>query len=424
MRKVVLGTVWCANQPPVQLDETIQKIDRECYSPLFEWLSRNDGLKVNVAINKSLAELLIRNKCSKTIDYLGRAAQKGAVELLGGLAYHPLAPLIAASRYGKEEIKRQNELNHSFNKKIFGDLWNPEGLYLPEFGYSEEIGRLIKEMGYRYTITNGLLYAEKNRKPQPFDRIVESDGICLFFTSDWSREFAMTRPDKGDCDTKRLINDMFNGMLSWFQGKNGYTVWGYDIETIGHHQRGYGTHNLDMMVQGIKENDMESVLLKDLLRMFPERENAEMFPGTQSTSAGDIYAGEFFPLWLHSKNSIHKRIWEIEDYAIEVVNETAKISNSGTYKIARGNIDRGLYSCKAWHANPLGGHFTPWVITKGIDNLMKGINGCYFLLKDSDRKIMVKGGEIDSEEVLEKAKNLEKRILKAIWKEELNIHLE
>lgn len=92
MKKVSLGTVWCANQPPVQMDEMLQQINRECYAPVFEWLSSHDGLKANIAINKSLGELLLKNGCSKTIDYLGKAVERGNVELLGGLAYHPFSP--------------------------------------------------------------------------------------------------------------------------------------------------------------------------------------------------------------------------------------------------------------------------------------------------------------------------------------------
>lgn len=419
MKRVSLGTVLCANQPPVQKDEIILKINKECYSPIFHWLANNKGIKVDIAINKSLSELLIKNKCDKTLDYLGAAVDNGTVELLGGLAYHPFSPLIIESRYGRDEIKRQNELNDLFHRKIFRGLWSPEGFYLPEFAYSDEVAKLVAEMKYKYTITNGTLYAEKNHKPQPFDRIVNSNGINLFFTSDWSREFAMNRPDKGDCDTKRLVHDMCYGMCSWFQEKKGYTVWGYDIETIGHHHKSYGTHTLDAIARGINETDMESVFLGDLLKMFPEKEHAEIFPGSQSTTKEDIYAGEYFPLWKHSKNKLHEKIFTLEDYAIEVINDSARISDSNIYRTARENIDKGLYSCKAWQANPLAGHFIPWIITKGIDSLMNGITGCYFILKNSDVKITVKRKELDAEEMIEKAKGIEREILKLVWKEQL-----
>ncbi len=421
MKRVNLGTVWCAYQPPTQLDDMAKKIDRESYNPIFSWLSQHSGLRVNIAINRSLEELLIRNKRTDSLDKLGVAVQSGSVELMGGLAYHSLAPLLITSKYGKDEIKRQNELNDSFNKRIFGSLWKPKGFYLPEFGYSDEVGKLVKEMGYDYTATNGLLYAEKNRKPQPFDKIVQVNDLNIFFTSDWSREFAMRRPDNGDFDTRRLIYDMFNGMSSWFNGKGGYTVVGYDLETIGHHQKGYGTHTLDLMADTIKENDMESVLLEDLLKMFPERESSEIFPGTQSTSAEDIRNHEFFPLWKHSKNRMHERIFALEDYAVNVINETAKANgNSHIYKIAREEIDKGLYSCKSWQANPLAGHFIPWLITKGVDKLVNGIAGCCFILKDYNSKIKINGKLADADEILENTKEIEHAIQKLILKEEIN----
>lgn len=421
MKRVNLGTVWCANQPPTQADEVVKRIDNESYNPIFSWLSQHSGLKVSIAINRSLDELLIKNKRTNSLDKLGVAVQFGSVELMGGLAYHPLAPLLVTSKYGKDEIKRQNELNYSFNKRIFGGLWKPRGFYLPEFGYSDDVGKLVKEMGYDYTVTNGLLYAEKNRKPQPFNRIVQANDLNIFFTSDWSREFAMNRPDKGDFDTKRLICDMLNGMSSWFNGKAGYTLMGYDIETIGHHQKGYGTHTLELMLQAIRENDMESVLLNELLEMFPERESAEIFPGTQSTSAEDIRNNEFFPLWKHSKNRIHEKIFSLEDYAINVINETAKINgNSNIYKIAREDVDKGLYSCKSWQANPLAGHFIPWLITRGVDKLVNGIAGCCFILKDYNSRININGKLADADEIIENTKEIEHSIHKLILKEEIN----
>jgi hypothetical protein len=278
-------------------------------------------------------------------------------------------------------------------------------------------------MGYQYTITDAILYVKKNNeRPQPFDRIVQLNGLNTFFTSDWSKEFAMSRPDKWDCDTKRLMNDMFWRMCGWFGDKKGYTVWGYDIETIGHQQKGYGIHTLEMMARGIKENDMESVFIGDLLEMFPERESGEIFPGSQSTKEHHIWGGEYFPLWKHSRNKIHERIWNIEDYAINVINETKKTVNgkpgSCTYDIARDNIDRGLYSCKSWWANPLEGKFSPWLILGGTDYLMNGINGCYFILKKEDAKIKINGEVLGADKMLARAREFERALLRSIWKEE------
>lgn len=283
-------------------------------------------------------------------------------------------------------------------------------------------------MGYKYTTTDALLFVKKNNgRPQPFDKVVQSNGLNTFFISDWSKEFAMKRPDKGDCDTRRLMQDMFDGICGWFGDKRGYSVWGYDIETIGHQQKGYGAHTLEMIAQGIRENDMESVFLKDLLEMFPEREHAEIFPGSQSTKAEDIYAGEFFPLWKHSRNKMHKRIWDIEDYTMNVVYETARVcdvSDSRIYETAKDKKYRGLYSCKAWWANPIQGHFSPWIITKGTDHLMSAIIGCYYILKENNAKIKVNGTSLGAEGMLERARQFEKALLRSVLKEEFNRQME
>lgn len=417
MRKVNLATLWNAYQPPIQRDDVLKRVDRECYNPVFQWLSRNKGLKVNITANRSLEELLIKNKCSKTLDYLGTAVQHGSVELMGSLAYHPLAPLLITSKYGKDEIKRQNELNDSFNKGIFKSLWNPSGFYLPEFGYSDEVGKVVREMGYDYTVTNALLYAEKNRKPQPFDRIVQINGLNLFFTSNWSREFAMNRPDNGDFDTRRLMNDMFNGMCKWFADKKGYTMWGYDIETIGHHQKGYGEHTLDLILRGIRDNDMESVHLKELIKMFPKTETAEIFPGTQSTGFYDICNKEYFPLWKHSQNRMHQKIWALEDYAINVINETSKVNGKLDAKNARSCIDKGLYSCKAWQANPSLGHFIPWIIIDGANMLFNGIDECCYALKRNNLHIKINEKTTDADAIKSNAGKMVFEIYQEIWKE-------
>lgn len=420
MKKVNLGTVWCAYQPPVQIPEIVLEVDRECYNPLFKWLAKNNGLRVNIAINKSLEELLIKNKCTDTLDNLGIAVQLGSVELMASFAYHPFSPLIIKSRYGKDELKRQNEVNDSYNRKIFGKLWNPEGFYLPEFGYSDDVGELVRELGYEYAVTNGLLYFEKNKEPQPFNKIVTVKGLNLFFTSDWSRKFALDRPNLGIFNAMSIIKDMFDGMCIWFDKEKGYTVWGGDIETMGHHNENYGTHTLEEIAEEIKRHDMDSVFLSELRNMFPEQKQAEIFPGTQSTSVSDIYAGEFFPLWMHSKNPFHQRLWDLEDYAMNVINVAASIDRkSRLYRFSREELDKGLFSCKAWQANPDAGHFIPWLIRGGVEKIINSLSACYFIMKENNAVIEIGDKKFDAEEMLRQAKDMEYGINELICKEEI-----
>lgn len=418
--KLSLGTVWHIYQPPTQKKEIVDKVTKESYLPVSEWLSRQKDFKVNININSSLTELLVKHKHNKVIENLARAAENGTVEFTGTAAYHPLLPLIIKGRYGKDEVKRQIELNDKYNSKIFGKAWKkPRGFYPPEFAFSPELAEEIKKEGFEWAVTDAKLYdASNNGKDIPHKDIGTVKGLPVFFITHWSLEFAMTRPNKGDYDIAKLVRDMQSGTSKWFNGDKGYLTWGYDGETIGHHHKGYSNERLDEMVEQINHLDMGARTLSEILDSFDKSGDIEILPGSQSSSVWDIQRGEYFPLWKHRKNILQQRLWDLQYYAIEVINETeksplAKKDMKKVYDTSRDEIDRGLYSCKSWWANP-NGNWDHDMIYYGTDKLMKGISGCYFILKQDGRKIEARNETINAGDMIEKAKKLERAVIRNI----------
>ena len=71
----------------------------------------------------------------------------GLVEILGTCATDIFMPHYAGL---EEAISAQVEMGLQSYKKSFGDI--PDGFFLPEFGYTPGIEKIIRAYGYSYTI--------------------------------------------------------------------------------------------------------------------------------------------------------------------------------------------------------------------------------------------------------------------------------
>ncbi len=116
--------------------------------------NRNKTDEEALSIVKSVSEKYIRLKNDFTSKYkcnlvkaFAEFQEKGFLEILGTCATELFVPHYADL---EEAVSAQIEMGLQAYKRAFGDI--PEGFFLPEFGYTPGVEKIIRSYGYSYTI--------------------------------------------------------------------------------------------------------------------------------------------------------------------------------------------------------------------------------------------------------------------------------
>ncbi len=358
-------------QPPTQAPSVLKKICDESYRPLLQVFEEYPDARVTINFNGVLTDMLIDCGHGDVIDGLRSLAENGQIEFTGTGKYHPILPLIP-----KEEVKRQIDLNTQTNRRAFGQSYAPQGFFPPEMCYSQDILQPIIKSGYRWIILSGIACPAD----WPMDIIykVEREGqnLMLFFRDD----VLSNRISFQDLGAKEFI-----AHLEEWQGKrkNIYVVTAMDAETYGHHIQGWERtflakvyEELEPPAEPLEEvkqakalagqyaslltnNEaaakIQMVTISQLLDLFPQGQTIEPRPSSWSTTADDIKAGNYYPLWQDKKNEVHRLQWEHLSICIELVNKALECADNEESRrsatLARGLLDRAEHSCQMWWAS-------------------------------------------------------------------------
>jgi alpha-amylase/alpha-mannosidase (GH57 family) len=359
-------------QPPTQVPSVLKKICDESYRPLVQVFEEFPNAQLTINFNGVLTDMMIDCGHKDVIDGLRSLAERGQLEFTGTGKYHPILPLIP-----KEEVKRQIDLNKQTNLRSFGKAFAPRGFFPPEMCYSRDILQPIIKSGYHWIILSGIACPAD----WPMDVIyrTEYDGqdMALFFRDD----VLSNRISFQDLGAKEFI-----AHLEEWKGKreNIYVVTAMDAETYGHHIQGWERTFLAKVYEELESPPREpleevkqakalagqyAVLLKNneaagkiqmvtisqLLDLFPQGQTIEPRPSSWSTTADDMKAGNYYPLWRDKNNEVHRLQWEHLNICIELVNKALECGDNEESKhsatIARGLLDRAEHSCQMWWAS-------------------------------------------------------------------------
>jgi alpha-amylase/alpha-mannosidase (GH57 family) len=276
----------------------------------------------------------------------------------------------------KEEVKRQIDLNVQTNRRSFGKAYAPQGFFPPEMCYSRDILQPIIKSGCSWIILSGIACPAE----WPLDIIyrVESEGrdVAVFFRDDvLSNRISFQEVN---------ASDFIAHLEDWRgQKENIYVVTAMDAETYGHHIQGWERtflakvyEELDQPAEPLEEvkqakalagqhaaflangeaaSKIQMVTISQLLDLFPEGHPVEPRPSSWSTSAGDMKAGNYYPLWQDSNNEVHRLQWEHLNICIQLVNRALECADNDESRhsaaIARGLLDRAEHSCQMWWAS-------------------------------------------------------------------------
>ncbi len=374
-----MATYWSpllhVYQPPTQDLKVLRNVDRECYKPLFSLLEEYDSAKFCLNINGVLIELLHEYGISDTLDLLKNLVSESKVEIVGTAKFHPILPLIP-----KKEAQHQIQMNEEVNRREFG-RWQRKGFFPPEMAISGSVAKYIRQLGYKWVLMSGIACPEDI--VWPYDKIYTSpNGLQLFFRDDvLSNKIAFKNITAKEF--VKIIKDIFqpsvNPKIKPIKEIDRYIITAMDGETFGHHIKNYEKTFLRKVLNLINQEEKIQILfISELDQHFPIA-NKKIIPreSSWSTTYDDLKASIPYPLWDHPDNSIHKYYWKLMKSLNNLMNLADNLDLTtdweveNYYNTARFFYDRGLHSCPSWWANPQRGIWSPNLIHKGIELLIR-----------------------------------------------------
>ncbi len=357
-------------QPPTQAPSVLKRISDESYRPLLHVFEEYPNARVTINFNGVLTDMLMDCGHKDIIEGLRSLAENGQLEFTGTGKYHPILPLIP-----REEVKRQIDLNAQTNRRFFGKAYAPQGFFPPEMCYSQDILKPIIKSGYRWIILSGIACPAEWPMDIIYRTVCDGQEIAVFFRDDvLSNRISF----------QNIKATEFIAHLEEWQGKreNIYVVTAMDAETYGHHIQGWertflakvyeeleppvappeevkqvkalaGQHAA-LLTNNAAADKIQMVTISQLFELFPQGQLIEPRPSSWSTTADDMKAGNYYPLWQDKKNEVHRLQWEHLNICIELVNEALRCADNEESRqsaaIARGLLDRAEHSCQMWWA--------------------------------------------------------------------------
>ena len=367
-----MTTYWApllhAYQPPTQDINILRKIDKECYKPLFSMLEEHDNVKICLNINGILIELLREFNLGDTVEQVQNLVADQKLEILGTAKFHPILPLIP-----EKEAQRQILLNEDINRKEFKN-WDKNGFFPPELSISSKVAKFIQQSGYKWVIMSGLACPIE----WPYEHIYSSpNGLKLFFRDDiLSNKVAFN-----DITAKEFVeklNITFNEKND-NKHRNRYFITAIDSETFGHHIKKFERTFLSKTLELINDqSETQLTFISELEKHFPVH-NEKIVPrdSSWSTTLNDMKVNIPYPLWDHPDNAIHKLYWKIMRSLNNLMSLIGNLDSTQDWEVenycntARWFYDRGICSDSTWWANPDRGTWSPNLIYKGIELLLR-----------------------------------------------------
>jgi len=338
---------------PVNTDARFIKEATELsYLRLIRALEENPKIKFTLNIAGGLILRWEELGYGELLSRINRLREAGQIELTGTAAYHPLLPLIP-----EEEVIRQIKENEEILKPYFGDS-KPDGFFLPEMAYSQNIGKIIKKLGYKWIILDEIAKegkignADANKIYQD-----KKTGLKIIFRS---RKFSNSYvPDT----LKKIIES----------GKEELVITGTDAELYGlRHNDPTGEFE-----KILKNKELDTKTISEFINLSPEPEKIYLQSSTWESSEAELKSHQPYVLWLDKNNKIQKKIWQLADFTYKTL---GKQKNDDNASWARWHLVRGLGSCTLWWAS--GRDFShifgpnawnPDEVEKGINELVRAV---------------------------------------------------
>ena len=212
----------------------LKRVAQKCYLPanalLLDLIQRHGGnFKVSFSITGSLIEQLDRY-CPDVIESFRKLADTGCVEFLSETYYHSLASLAQP-----EDFRHQVSKHRKLIEKYFGVT--PVTFRNTELIYSDSIGEMVSEMGYKTMITEGAKHILGWKSPNFLYTCANASDLKLLLkNSSLSDDIAFRFSDRGWSEWP-LTADKYLFWLKDAAKKDDIINLFMDYETFGEHQK-------------------------------------------------------------------------------------------------------------------------------------------------------------------------------------------
>ncbi|XOB46882.1 MAG: UvrB/UvrC motif-containing protein [Candidatus Nealsonbacteria bacterium] len=297
-------------QPVDQSKEILDRVVNESYRPLFKGLLKIPGIKINLNINASLTEILIKEGYGDVIKNIKKLARAKKLEFTESAKYHPLLPFLK-----KKEIIRQIQKNNKDNKKYFGNVYNPVCFFPPEMAYSSLVGKTVSRLGYKMIILDDISYnGGKNYSPK--DKLFTVKGTVGLIAVFRERRVS-------NCIMSAVIRNKkeFINLVKGEVGENKYLCTAMDGETFGHHRPGLEK----VFFKILDSKKLKQIFLSELPNYFNLEREISPLQATWASTEEDIEKGIQFYSWKDPKNKVHQLQWRFLNYLLSL-SKTKKCS--------------------------------------------------------------------------------------------------
>jgi len=355
-------------QPSFQDGRVLRQIDKECYKPLLRMFEEHDNVKISLNINAVLIEMLYEFDLSDTIEILQNLVSSNKIEITGTAKFHPILPLIP-----QKESERQIEINEEILRKEFNQ-WERGGFFPPEMSISSQVAKYIRELGYKWVIVSGVACPVDWSTDQIY---TSPNGLLLFFRDDiLSNKIAFN-----NITAKGFVEEIKGKVKKNKEQKqkDKFIITGMDSETFGHHIKKFERTFLSKALELINDQkEIKIEFISDLSKFFPiNKEKIIPKDSSWSSTYDDMKADIPYSLWDHPDNRVHTLYWKIVRSLNNLMNliENLDLKQNWDaerhYDTSRWFYDRGICSDTTWWGNPNRGTWSPNLIYKGIELLMK-----------------------------------------------------
>ena len=212
----------------------LRRVAQKCYLPmnalLLELIEANKGaFKVAFSISGSVLEQFDRY-APEVIESFRKLAQTGSVEFLSETYYHSLASLASPIEFKNQVLKHKAAIEHYFGV-------TPKAFRNTELIYSDAIGEMVYDMGFKTMLTEGARHVLGWKSPNFIYSCAQAPSLKLLLkNSSLSDDIAFRFSDRGWSDWP-LTGEKYLGWLKSSAQNEDIVNLFMDYETFGEHQK-------------------------------------------------------------------------------------------------------------------------------------------------------------------------------------------
>ena len=212
----------------------LRRVAQRCYLPmnalLLDLISANKGaFKVAFSISGSVLEQYDRY-APEVIDSFRKLADTGCVEFLSETYYHSLASLVSESEFKHQVMKHKAAIEHYFGV-------TPKAFRNTELIYSDAIGQMVYDMGFKTMLTEGAKHVLGWKSPNYVYSCAMAPGLKLLLkNSSLSDDIAFRFSDRTWADWP-LTGEKYLAWLKASAQNDEIVNLFMDYETFGEHQK-------------------------------------------------------------------------------------------------------------------------------------------------------------------------------------------